>query len=479
MNIGIDIDNVISSFDNALLEEYIKHDKKLRNTGIIDETKYMTKGMFDWSKEENESFYKNNIERIAINLKPINRAKETIDKLKEDGNKIYIISGRNNGEYTNPRKMTEKWLAKYNINYDELILTDAYDSEAKSIECIRNNIDIMIDDSTRICKNLKENGIKVLQMSTRFNKNDEALERVSSWKEIYSKITQMYPKKDIEKINVILDTDTYNECDDQFALSYLLKSQDRFNIEAITVAPYQHDNDLSVEEGQEKSYNEVLKICNWLNFNTENKVFKGSTDYIQNGYNESNDAVNKIIEIALKNEKTYIMAIGAITNVAMAIMKEPKIIDKIEIVWLGGHSLLNNNNMEYNFRQDVQAVRKVFESKVKLTIIPCKNVASNLMISIYELEHHIKGKSELCDYLCERFYNDEKHGIQTRRVIWDISVIAYLINEDWFEVSEINCPNINEDTSYELKTTNHKIIFVNYLNSNKIYENMFNKLRRK
>ena len=128
MNIGIDIDNVISSFDNALLEEYIKHDKKLRNTGIIDETKYMTKGMFDWSKEENESFYKNNIERIAINLKPINRAKETIDKLKEDGNKIYIISGRNNGEYTNPRKMTEKWLAKYNINYDELILTDAYDS---------------------------------------------------------------------------------------------------------------------------------------------------------------------------------------------------------------------------------------------------------------------------------------------------------------------------------------------------------------
>ena len=28
-------------------------------------------------------------------------------------------------------------------------------------------------------------------------------------------------KKD--KINVILDTDTYNECDDQFALSYLIK----------------------------------------------------------------------------------------------------------------------------------------------------------------------------------------------------------------------------------------------------------------
>ena len=227
---------------------------------------------------------------------------------------------------------------------------------------------------------------------------------------------------------------------------------------------------------EEKSYKEVLKICKWLNFNTENRVFKGSTDYVQNGYNESNEAVEKIIEISLKNEKTYIMAIGAITNVALAIMKEPKIIDRIEIIWLGGHSTLIKDNLEFNFRQDVQAVRKVFESKVDLTIIPCKNVASNLMTTIYELEYHLKGKSELGDYLCKRFYNDSKHGIQTRRVLWDISVIAYLINKDWFETSKINCPNIKEDTSYETNTNNHLITMVNFLKSNKIYEDMFEKL---
>ena len=37
--------------------------------------------------------------------------------------------------------------------------------------------------------------------------------------------------------------------------------------------------------------------------------------YIQNGYDENNDAVNKIIEVALKNDKTYILGIGAITNI--------------------------------------------------------------------------------------------------------------------------------------------------------------------
>lgn len=124
------------------------------------------------------------------------------------------------------------------------------------------------------------------------------------------------------KINVILDTDTYNECDDQFALSYMLKSQDIFNIEVITVAPFSN-KECSVIDGIDKSYNEIIKICNLLNFETTNKVFKGSEDYICNGYNENNEAVNRIIEMALKNDKTYILAIGAITNVALAIKKQP------------------------------------------------------------------------------------------------------------------------------------------------------------
>ena len=63
-----------------------------------------------------------------------------------------------------------------------------------------------------------------------------------------------------KKVNVILDTDTYNECDDQFALSYLIKSKDLFNIEAITVAPYSHTKrNVKVKDGQELSYNEILK----------------------------------------------------------------------------------------------------------------------------------------------------------------------------------------------------------------------------
>ena len=376
MRIGIDIDNCISNFDDVLLEEYIKHDKKIRNTGIInDKPYYITEGMFDWSKEENDNFYYNNIQRIAMSLKPLNNAKEVIDKLKADGNEIYIITSRDNGEYINPEKMTREWLEKYEIYFDKLILTGRHE---KGPVCKENNIDIMIEDNIKNCEDIENNGVKCYIMNTRYNQEETRFERVKRWDEIYSKISKLYKKDESEeRINVILDTDTYNECDDQFALSYMLLSQDKFNIEAITVAPYHHDNDISIEEGQEKSYQEILKICNWLNFDTENKVFKGSNGYIENGYNETNEAVEKIIELSNKNDKTYIMAIGAITNIALAIKKAPDIIDKIEIIWLGGHSPICDNNKEFNFRQDVQAIKEIFESKVNLTIIPCKGVASN------------------------------------------------------------------------------------------------------
>ena len=470
-NLGIDIDNVISNFDEVLLKEFLKHDIKLRNTGIVNEkADYITKGMFDWSKEELDSFYYANIERIVKSLDVIDEAQGYIRKLKEEGYGIYIISGRDNGEYTDAYQMTVNWLEDKKIEYDKLILTNSKSSIEKAKMCLENDVTIMIDDSERILLEARNRGIIALLMDTPYNRIEGNLKRVHNWKEIYEFIENFHK----EKLNVILDTDTYNECDDQFALSYMLKSQDIFNVEAITVAPYINKH-CTIKEGQENSYNEILKICKWIEFDTTNKVFKGAMDFMINGYEEENDAVNNIIEIALKNEKTYIMAIGAITNVALAIKKEPKIINRIEVVWLGGHSFLQGNNIETNFK-DRTAVKTVFDSKVKLTVIPAKSVSSNLRTSIYELEHFLKGKSELCDYLCQRFYNDGYHGTQERRVIWDISVIAYLIEKRWFEVKEVSCPNIKEDSSYEMTENRHKITMVNYLNVDKIYADLFRKL---
>lgn len=469
MKIGIDIDNVLSNFNDILLNDYLEHDKTLNNNGIIHKDEYIRK-MFDWNPEYEQEYYKNNIERLATLFTPIEDSSEYINKLKNNGNEIYIISGRDNGEYSDPHNMTINWLNKYNIPYDKLNLTNAYKHQEKADICNEFGIDIMIDDSINVCTKCNENNIECILFETPYNKKENRFNKLKNWKEIYNYINSI-------KINVILDTDTYNECDDQFALSYLIKNKDKFNIEAITVAPYSHKTrNVSVLEGQELSYNEILKICKWLNYDTTDKVFKGSMDYIQNGYNEDNNAVNKIIEVALKNNKTYILGIGAITNIALAIKKEPKIVDKIEVIWLGGNELNYKDNLEYNFRQDIDAVKIVFNSKVRLTILPCKEVVSKLRINVNTLKQNIGNKSELCNYLIDRFYNDGYHGIQEERVIWDISVIAYMINKNWFKKEIISCPNIKDDTSYELTNNNHKITIITDVDKDKIYQDLFKKL---
>lgn len=114
----------------------------------------------------------------------------------------------------------------------------------------------------------------------------------------------------MNKRNIILDTDIGNSWDDQFALVYLLKNENLFNIEAITIEPFKHTESESVIDNQKLSYNEILTISKLLNKNIENKIYGFS----------NNESVEKIIEIANINDKTYILAIGGLSNISLVLM---------------------------------------------------------------------------------------------------------------------------------------------------------------
>lgn len=290
----------------------------------------------------------------------------------------------------------------------------------------------------------------------------------------------------MQKRNVILDTDISNEIDDQFALCYLVKSLDNVNLQAITIAPFfgtKYSPIKKISEGIDLSFNTASKVLDMLNASVyKDIIYKGATSYFFES-KELNPASSKIIELAKANNHTTIVAIGAITNIALAIYHAPEIANKIDIIWLGGNSFLSENNQEFNFRQDVEAVRMVFNSKAPLTVIPCKNVASNLSTTIYELEHYLMKQGEIGKYLCEIFKNCQKAYRQApndiigeSKTLWDLSAIAYLLNKDWFKSQEISCPEILDDTSYKFTTDKHKITFVNDLNRHEIYKDFFVKM---
>lgn len=275
----------------------------------------------------------------------------------------------------------------------------------------------------------------------------------------------------MDRLNIILDSDVSNEADDLFAIIYLLKSN-IFNVKAITIAPFKHSKwNGTVAESVDASYKEACKLYDYLGIHDYSNILKGSRDYFKNGYIEETDAIKKMYEIIKECDKTYILAIGCLTNVAVLLNNHPEVINKIEVIWLGSNFLFGDNQ-DFNFKQDVDAVRYVFSSKIKLTVIPCSPITSNLLMSIYELKHELKSGNELNDYLIDRFY-DRPWGPHRRWPLWDISAVAYMINKSWFKTMDVYAPEIGNDNKFIFVRSDHKITFVRDLKANLILDNMF------
>jgi len=128
----------------------------------------------------------------------------------------------------------------------------------------------------------------------------------------------------------------------------------------------------------------------------------------------------------------YVVAIGAITNVASALISDPSIAENIVIVWLGGHALHYHHTREFNMMQDIAAARVVMASGAPFVQLPCQGVVSAFRISRPELEFWLKGKNELADYLAENtIAAAEKYasGKPWTRCIWDVTAVAWLMND--------------------------------------------------
>ncbi|MEM7736653.1 MAG: nucleoside hydrolase, partial [Deinococcota bacterium] len=216
------------------------------------------------------------------------------------------------------------------------------------------------------------------------------------------RLTRLQPRPG--KLSIVLDTDTYNEVDDQFALAHALLSPERLELEAIYAAPFHNACSDGPEDGMERSYEEILRLLNFMGHSADGLVFKGSTHYLEPDTAEASPAVYDLIKRALtrpEGEPLYVVAIAAITNIANAILIEPKIINHIVVVWLGGHALHWPHAREFNLFQDVPAAQVLFNSGVPVVHIPCEGVTTHLQTTVSELEHYLRGKNALCDYLID------------------------------------------------------------------------------
>ncbi len=184
MNIGIDIDDTLTNYHRERLST-IKKFIKTNNLDvqIVDSNASNTLKICNWNTDQCHMWW----DTIGNNLLKICKAqkycKQTIDYLKSQGHNIILITARNDEWHGDAKQITENWLKNNGIVYDKIL----FDCATKTQPMLDENIDIMIDDSYKVCLEAVELNKTPILFSGPQNKtfSHEKVLRVKTWKQIY------------------------------------------------------------------------------------------------------------------------------------------------------------------------------------------------------------------------------------------------------------------------------------------------------
>ena len=187
MKYGFDLDDTLADTASVINKYAIKFDieylKGKGNLKDINDSKsyyYFAEGL-NWNKDDIAKFFEIIKE---VKIKPF--VKESIDKLKKEGNEVYIITVRRKREGEIVEKITKEWLKNNGILYDDLFIN----IKEKSKIVNQFKIDIFIDDSYENCIEVKTNtDAKVYMLSTKYNIGifDNQIERINNLNELIIK----------------------------------------------------------------------------------------------------------------------------------------------------------------------------------------------------------------------------------------------------------------------------------------------------
>lgn len=293
--------------------------------------------------------------------------------------------------------------------------------------------------------------------------------------------------------DVVLDTDTYNEIDDQFAVAYLVRSSPELNVRAITAAPFYSDpswgrppRSESPKDGMERSYDEIIKLLKLMDRDDLIPiVHRGSESYLPSPYAPvRSGAAERILELSREYDAKrplYIVAIGALTNVASALLLDPSLRERAMVVWTGGHAHHMGGCGDFNTRQDISAARVVFGCGIPFVQIPFLGVISEFRFCKAELEELFRGRNRLCDYLIDNTYEFvamKPNLPHWSKPIWDVVGVAWLLKGDFMLDRIMPSPMPQRDYTYGMDPDMHPMRYVYYIKKDELTADLWGKLTR-
>jgi len=310
--------------------------------------------------------------------------------------------------------------------------------------------------------------------------------------------TKQAEDKQSNKIKILIDTDANNELDDQHALAYAFLNNENFDIVGVTV------NNTYNGEGIQGHYDEALRIIQLFNLEDKIPLKKGAggsyKEIAPNVFKpdfDGTEAVDFIIQEALKmkDEKLVLLPVGKLTNVTLAILKEPKIIDKIRVVWLGSNY---PDAGEYNLDNDTTSVNPVIESGVEFEMVTVRygfpSGTAAVTVTLDDIQQNVKGKgpkaetsitgrhggefSNFGDYSVNLFEHIDMHGNPPSRALFDMAAVAIVKNPQWAQKVEIPAPRLSGNGWIDRPENQHKIIISENFNRDAIVEDFYRSLNQ-
>lgn len=281
----------------------------------------------------------------------------------------------------------------------------------------------------------------------------------------------------INKIRIIICSDAKNEADDQYALVHAMLTN-KFIIKGLVAGHFRDHwtNHLS--------YAEMVKLAKLTNTYGEYPIVLGADQKLVNIKEyEVSAGTRLIIEEALKEDSLplYVLNIGALTDLAVALLEEPKITSKMTAIWVGG-GRYPKGSKECNLGNDLIAANYVFASELPLWQIP-SNVYKTTLVSLAQLKLRVAPMGKLGNYLYEQLITFIKTNAKEKSwinpecwVMGDSGAIGVLLEEQKSYYQEIIAPIFDEEHHYIYNQKNRKIRVYQQLNNYFVIEDMLSKI---
>lgn len=275
-------------------------------------------------------------------------------------------------------------------------------------------------------------------------------------------------------LRVIIDTDTANEVDDQWAIALALGFPERLHIEGFVAAHYGQRGGAKGIAKSRASLQQTLAAAG----QTEKFVIKnGSDPFTYRDAPPGSEGVAFIIEkarTATVEQPLWLILLGPATNGASALLKAPDIADKLIVFW-HGRSDWPKKCANFNATNDGIAAQLLFE-------LPCRFVlfdtGANLTMPMEESERRIGSVGALGKFIHD-IRRPSPYARRADKGMFDLGDIAALIDPPGTCTWEAaQAPSVRADYGYDFTKTNGPLVRIKTIDRDASFKLLDEALRR-